>query len=136
MVCLDTSFLVDLMREKRNGKKGPAQTKSRELAERGEVPRTTVITLSELYVGPYRARDAARELEKIERIAEEMEILYVTKETARRFGSIVADLYRIGRAIGVMDAFIAALALENGDKLVTRNTRDFENVSGLELEGY
>ena len=106
-----------------------------ELMDRKEVPKTSIITVSELYVGPYRVEDA-RELEKVERIVEEMDVLNITIGTVKRFGKIVAKLYRAGKPIGVMDAFIAAIAVENGEELVSRNTKNFENVPGLRLETY
>ncbi|MDP6156340.1 MAG: type II toxin-antitoxin system VapC family toxin [Candidatus Thermoplasmatota archaeon] len=135
MVCLDTTFIIDLMREKKSGIKGPASLKLMELMDRKEVPKTSIITVSELYVGPYRVEDA-RELEKVERIVEEMDVLNITIGTVKRFGKIVAKLYRAGKPIGVMDAFIAAIAVENGEELVSRNTKNFENVPGLRLETY
>jgi len=136
MVCLDTTFIIDLMREKKNGIKGLASQKLMELMERKEVPKTSIITVSELYVGPYRAENTTLELEKVEHIIEEMDVLNINIGIAKRFGKIVANLYRVGKPIGIMDAFIAAIAVENGEQLVTRNTKDFENVPGLKLETY
>ena len=68
MVCFDTTFLIDLMREKRKRKKGPATKKLHELAKRDERPTTTIITLAELYIGPYHVKNTEDELEKIQKI--------------------------------------------------------------------
>jgi len=136
MVCFDTSFIIDLLREKKSGDRGPATRKLDELSVGDSIPRTTIITLAELFVGPYRVRNGASEMEKVERIAGGMEILDLTREAAKRFGYIVADLYQKGTPIGAMDVFISAIVLSNGETLITRNTRDFERVEGLKVEGY
>lgn len=50
--------------------------------------------------------------------------------TAIRTGIIRARRNGIGRPMSVQDAMIAAICLENGATLATRNTKDFE---GLDL---
>jgi hypothetical protein len=52
---------------------------------------------------------------------------------ARQYGHIVAHRVRIGRPISVEDAQIASIALANGLKLATRNEKDFEEISNLEV---
>jgi len=38
--------------------------------------------------------------------------------------------------VGAMDLRIAAIVVEHGGTLVTRNLRDFERVPGIELENW
>src|ERR1700722_14891601 len=52
------------------------------------------------------------------------------RTAADHFGKLRAKRRRAGKAIGAMDALIAAIALANSMILATRNTGDFE---GLEL---
>lgn len=52
---------------------------------------------------------------------------------ALEYGRFVPDRMKIGRPIARADAQIAACCLTNGATLVTRNTRDFEEIPGLEL---
>lgn len=59
-------------------------------------------------------------------------LLYADMQTADHWGRIVARAENIGRPIGAMDAFIAALAAQHDLTLVTRNTRDFET-TGVRL---
>ena len=49
------------------------------------------------------------------------------------FGLISARRIRSGRPISTEDAQIAAIALVHRMKLATRNTRDFEGITGLEV---
>ena len=54
-------------------------------------------------------------------------VLKVDAEVAGEWGGVVAGRERVGRPIGVMDAFIAATARVYGLTLVTRNVSDFES---------
>ncbi|MGB4116896.1 MAG: type II toxin-antitoxin system VapC family toxin [Polaromonas sp.] len=47
-----------------------------------------------------------------------------------------ADLRRRGLPIGPYDLLIAATALEHGLTMVTHNAREFERVSGLQVEDW
>jgi predicted nucleic acid-binding protein len=59
--------------------------------------------------------------------------LSLTRRGGLRAGSLVHQLRTAGREIGMRDAMQAAICLEAGLPLVTRNTRHFERVEGLEV---
>ena len=59
--------------------------------------------------------------------------LPVTAEVSERTAEIEATLKRKGKPIGVIDPFIAASALVLGCPVVTRNTRHFEAMGGLQV---
>lgn len=42
-------------------------------------------------------------------------------------------LYKAGRPLAAGDAMIAAIALENGGRIATRNAKDFRRVAGLDV---
>ncbi|BCH20536.1 ribonuclease VapC [Mesorhizobium sp. L-8-10] len=52
-------------------------------------------------------------------------ILPIDPETAERWGDLMAESQKIGRALSTMDGFLAATALGRQLTLVTRNTKDF-----------
>ena len=54
-------------------------------------------------------------------------------QAAKEYAMIIADKSRTGRPIRVEDAQIAAIAGTADLTLATRNTKDFLNISGLEL---
>jgi tRNA(fMet)-specific endonuclease VapC len=61
-----------------------------------------------------------------------MQILDYTEAAILRYNALrVANLN-----VGGMDLRIAAIALENGAVVITRNVRDFERVPGLTIENW
>jgi tRNA(fMet)-specific endonuclease VapC len=136
MACFDTSFIIDLMREKKKGGTGPATRKLQELRERNEAPRTTIVNVGELYVGPYKVRNTQADVQKLENLLAAMEVLDMSLSSARRFGELVAALYDRGTPIGAIDVQIASIVLDNDEVLITRDLKHFERVPGLKLETY
>jgi tRNA(fMet)-specific endonuclease VapC len=65
-----------------------------------------------------------------------MPIVNFNLSAAVEFGKIQAELRRIGRPTGELDAMIAAVARSRGDILVTDNIRHFENITKLQLENW
>jgi tRNA(fMet)-specific endonuclease VapC len=55
---------------------------------------------------------------------------------ADAFGSVRADLERVGRPIGPNDLLIAATAIANDLVLVTHNTSEFGRVPGLNVDDW
>jgi hypothetical protein len=51
MAVLETTFVIDLMKESKRGRIGPASLKLHELTARGESLQIAIFTLAELYVG-------------------------------------------------------------------------------------
>jgi tRNA(fMet)-specific endonuclease VapC len=62
-------------------------------------------------------------------------VLPVSRETARVYSDLKADLWRRGMPMGENDLWIAASALEHGLVLVTSDGL-FQNVPGLKLEDW
>ena len=54
-------------------------------------------------------------------------------EAAREYALVVSERNRQGHPISVEDAQIAAIARTAGLELATRNTKDFSNITGLQL---
>ena len=57
-------------------------------------------------------------------------------EAAQCAGQVRAKLERIGQPIGSYDLLIAGIALAHNLTVVTRNTREFERVTGLQVENW
>jgi tRNA(fMet)-specific endonuclease VapC len=70
---------------------------------------------------------------KIDRMFSGYVSLPYDDRAASTYGRIVATLRRTGRAIGIADSMISAIALTNDLTVITRNVRHYRRVSGLNV---
>jgi tRNA(fMet)-specific endonuclease VapC len=136
MACLDTSFLIDLIRSGASARRRRATDKLRDLLARGEGLTTSRFNVAELLVGVYRSNDPERELRNVEALLQNLMVLEFGPESARLFAQITALLQQVGRPAGDMDVLIAATALVAGESLVTANPTHFQCIPGLAVEPY
>ena len=91
------------------------------------------IALGELHFGARKSARVGENLRKIEGFAARAQVLPCDEETARLYGEIKDSLRRRGRPIPENDLWIAAVALQHGLALVSRDAH-FEHVEDLRLE--
>ena len=96
----------------------------------------STIVMAELYKGVYCSRRRWQNLSVLEQFLSLMPIVEFDSSAAEEFGKIQAELRRIGKPTGELDAIIAAVARSRQDILVTNNTRHFINISSLQLENW
>ena len=94
------------------------------------------VVKAELFYGAMRSNNPTRTLERQQDFLERFISYPFGDESALLFGQIRASLASVGTPIGAYDLQIAAIALVNNLILVTHNTREFERVSGLQLEDW
>lgn len=122
MTIVDTDVLIDFL----NGR-APASV-DEDLA-RGALS-TTAITAYELRRGA-RAEKALRSVELL--LAQLAEIVPFDDAAAGEAGAVYRELSRSGQVIGKADLYIAGICLASDARLLTRNTREYERVPGLQL---
>ena len=93
--------------------------------------------ISELEYGVHRSRTAeqrARRQGALARIKRKP-CLVMDRDTGELFGRIAAELDNRGTPSihRIQDLWIAALALQNGFRVLTENERDFQDIPGLEV---
>jgi tRNA(fMet)-specific endonuclease VapC len=135
VIHLDSSYLIDLYRETKRGRPGPALDFIETLDE-AEVLAVSVHVLCELRAGAELSRQALREHEEIDGLLAGLLVSYPNDRYAPTFGRLAAALRRGNRAIQMMDLLIATSALIDDAPLVTRNVKDFSRVPGLRLLEY
>jgi predicted nucleic acid-binding protein len=133
MICVDTTFLVDLWREKDLGTSSARRLMAEHAGEELAVPAHAAGEFLEggAAVSPERLGESLAFL-RLFRVGE------VGVETALRYARIVAHLRSSAALAGRSkpDLWIAAWAVEHSAPLATRNTKHFEGVPGVRLLGY
>ncbi|WP_309681717.1 type II toxin-antitoxin system VapC family toxin [Polaromonas sp.] len=131
---LDTNVLSELMREH------PAAAVLDWFAQNTHAAmHTSTITQAEILTG-IALLPAGKRRTALAVTAEQMfeqdfagHCLAFDAAAAKNYAVLVADRTRQGQPISTEDAQIAAIALAAGLSVVTRNTKDFENIDGLTL---
>ena len=93
------------------------------------------ITVFEVLNG-LKAKDAEKQLERFRAFLEANQIKEVTETSVEVSSDAYAKLKKAGKHSGHNDLLIAGIAMANNLVLVTNNTKDFENIEGLELENW
>ncbi|ATZ61190.2 MAG: type II toxin-antitoxin system VapC family toxin [Methanosarcinales archaeon Met12] len=131
MACLDTNFLVELLR--RNSR---AEKKLEELTLRGETLTTTPLNACELFKGAYRTGKQIEETKKVRELLSHLDILDFSIPSCEVFGKIINSLRDKGDDVGEVDVLIACIVITHGEILVTNNVKHFSRISGLRLETF
>ena len=102
----------------------------------------TIISIEEQLTGWYSQMRRSRDPDKLARAYEglfqvidsaaRIRVIPFSRPAVARYVELRKRLPRLGK----LDLSIAAIALENGAVLVTRNRRDFERVPDLQLEDW
>ena len=125
--CLETSFIVDFLREKEDAIEKYREIKGRKLE-------TTSVVAWEVLRGP-KLTGRVKEYKEAVKLFERLNILPFTLTSSRIASEIELDLKEKGRSVNLIDVLIAAVAIENNSKLVTRD-EGYIDIRGLEFEFY
>ena len=134
MIHLDTTFLVDLLRERADNTPGPAY---RFLEDHGaDDLALSVHVACELMAGVACAENPETERERVAAVLQALPVVYPGEGFAHTYAVLYAELRRRGEKVPAMDLLIASAARAVEAKLVTRNVRDFERIPGLHVLSY
>lgn len=126
MILLDTNVVIAFL----NGNKSVAER----IADNIEKIALSALVVAELNYGAKASQNASRNLEKLTRLLDVVQIVPFDLECAETFGSIKSRLRNIGKPTGEVDGLIAATAIAHKAVLVTGNKRHFEHIEGLRIE--
>jgi len=130
MVLGDTTFIIDMLRGKKEVK-----ALIQNLEKTKEIIKIAAPTVMELWSGAQQSRKI-KEIKKVLDIIPLFIVLPLDFESAREAGSIDAYLTRKGIKIDIEDIMIGAIAITNKEKLLTRNSRHFKRIEGLDIQEY
>ena len=126
---LDTSALSDLIRNPRGALMGRLE------ATEPNAVCTSIVVSCELRFGA-RRKGSDVLTQRVEQLLDTLAVLPLDPPADQHYADIRAALERAGTPIGSHDLFIAAHARSRGITLVTRNTREFTRVPGLQVEDW
>ena len=135
MIHLDTSFLIDLLRETSAGKPGAALDLIESL-DAAELLGVSVHVVCELRAGAELSRQPLREHEALDQLLSGLLVSYPDDRFAPAYARLLAATTRGRRGVAAMDLLIATAATLDDAALVTRNVKDFSRVPGLRLLRY
>jgi predicted nucleic acid-binding protein len=114
-ILLDTTVLIDVLRNRRNRRALLAQ-----LIEQGHILATAALNIGEVYSGmrPAEASQTAAFIDNLQ-------CFPITATIARRAGSLRYESSLKGLTLSLADMIVAATALEHSLTLITDNRKDF-----------
>ncbi len=135
MIHLDSSLLIDLLRETARERPGPAFD-ALESIDDDEVLAVSVHVVCELRAGAELSRKPLKEHEELDRLLAGLIVAYPDARFAPAYGRLLASIERTRSSVASMDLLIATAAVVDDAPLLTRNTKDFSRVPGLRVLEY
>lgn len=130
MACLDTSFLIDLLRGNREVSSLKDEIEASEMRMCIAAP-----SIMELWSGACRARMSEREKSRLQEFFQSFEVLDLDFVSAKEAGQIENELHKAGTPIQTEDIMIGAIARCANQLLVTRDAH-FTRIPGLRVLKY
>jgi predicted nucleic acid-binding protein len=135
MMHLDSSLLIDLIRETARGRPGPALDLMESIDD-DEILAVSVHVVCELRAGAELSKKPIREHEELDRLLGGLLVSYPDGRFAPLYARLLASIERTRHRVASMDLLIATAALIDDAPLVTKNVKDFSRVPGLRVVGY
>lgn len=131
MKCLDTTFLIDFLKNDKSAVEKALELKDEEIF-------TTSINVFEVLLGIYRRKAGQQvELENFKKLIGNFDVLHFDARSSFIASKITADLISEGREINAMDCLVAGTMLsKNCRNIVTRDKEHFQRIKGIRVEGY
>ena len=127
---LDTSFIIDLMRNDQESIKKIAGLK-----KTSTNLMSTTLSVFEIWQG-IEDLESEEKKDKIVKFLSSIGFLTLDVASAKKAGTIYAKLRRNGIDIGAVDSLIGAIALLHNQTILTRNVKHFNRIENLKVESY
>lgn len=93
----------------------------------------SAVTMAELLFGVAKSERSEQNAAALEAFLLPISVAPFDEAAAHAYGTVRANLEKLGRPIGALDTMIASHALSIHADLVTNNSREFSRVSGLRI---
>jgi len=129
MKCLDSVIIIGFLRGKAESLKKMKDLENESLA-------TTTINIFELQYGAKISKRYEENLNELKKFLNSLNIFSFDYKSSEEASSILSDLRKIGKIIGIKDILIAGICRSNKLDLITKNVRHFKNIKELKIEGF
>ncbi len=129
MVLLDTDILIKFLRDDNS-----AKNKISDLIDSHLILNITSINIAELYFGAFLSERLDENIKAINNLISKLNIISFTASHGKIYGQIRADLQKRGTLINELDMFIASIAIESEQTLITRNIKHYEKINQVQIE--
>ena len=126
-VIVDSDILIDVLR---NDSKTVSLIKE---MENLSILGTTDINAFELYHGAYKSKNVEKNLASVKGLLNTLFLVNTSEDSMEVAGKLLAEMDRKGITINVKDALIAAMCLVGSYSLLTRNKKNFANITGIKI---
>ena len=130
---VDTTFCIDLLREGHRGPR-PATAALERLGDSALF--ASVFVICELHAGARLSTHVQRELHRVERLAENLTVVYPDASFPVAYAELEVALRRKGTSIPTMDLLIGTTARMLGMPLLTRDAAHYRLIPDLVVESY
>lgn len=132
MICLDSSTLIDLLKNKKEAVKKIEEIHKEDIA-------TTRINIFEILLGVFikKGKDKQKFSERIKSLLEKIKIMELDELSCVEAAKIKSELMIRGEEIETSDCLIAGIMLANGcSRIITWNVDHFNRIEEIKVEGY
>ena len=132
MICLDSTLMVDFLRNKEGALDVINNLKDEDVV-------TTIINVFELESGIWALKNTNYQiqLENLNRLLSRIGILELNPDSVSQSARIFGELSKSGKKIDDLDILIAGICLSNKcDRIITDNVKHFSRIKGLNIETY
>ena len=132
MICLDTTLLIDFL------KNSPRAIKACDRVKH-EVLVTTAVNIFEILFGILRKKQINydKEINGLMKLINSLNILNLDYKASVRASEIASDLVKRGLQIESNDCLIAGILLANNcNSIITLDKEHFKRIKGLKVESY
>lgn len=133
MLCLDTTFIIDLLKNRPDALSKFKQVNDQEIY-------TTIINVYEIKAGIQRKFEhhtVLRETGVFNKMLSNIQVFNLDMKSVGKAAEINGELTSDGAIIDNLDILIAAICLNNGcDTIITKNKKNFSRIKDLKVETY
>ena len=130
MICLDTSFILDLLKKRESSIVKLRSLVNKELA-------STEVNYFEVLFGVFKRHQLSQsELTSVQNFFNSIRVFPLDDLSSYKAAESAGELSKKGQTIETNDVLIAGICLANNCEIITKDIKHFSRIKGLKVETY